>query len=151
MPRRSRSTLTAAVAVSLIGMGVLSGCAGGASDAERAAQVTWAEDLVAASSDGGAQGAMSADSSADGVPLDFAEPVKFSAVELRCTGTDSARFTVHYTGTDDAVTVTQDIVCQDGGLRTPIAIPLSVGELTALSATVTSPDGEGRWVVIPQR
>jgi len=94
---------------------------------------------------------MVSDASAPGVSFDPATPTTYSAVELRCKGTDSARFTLRYTGTDDEITATQDIVCHDGGLLTPIAVPTSLGALTAFEASATSPDGEGYWVAILQK
>lgn len=152
VPRPPRF-LAAVIAVPLIAVALLSGCAassGGSPDEDRAALASWGDDLISASS-GGMGGTMVADASGPGTPFDLDTPTRYSAVELRCKGTDSARFTLRYTGTEDAVTATQDIVCHDGGMLTPIAIPTSLGELTAFEASVTSPDGEGYWVAIPQK
>lgn len=93
---------------------------------------------------------MSTDAASKGIRQDFPSPTPFSAVELRCKGTDRASFTLSYTGALSSVTTTQEIVCHDGGLLTPIAIPTAVGDLTAFAADATSPNGEGYWVAIPQ-
>jgi hypothetical protein len=139
VPRRSRSVI-ALIAVPLLVLGVasLSGCGtSGPDDADRAAWQTWADGLL----DGrdGVSGMMVADASDAGIRMDFPSPQPVTAVELRCIGAD------------DAVTATQDIVCHDGGLLTPIAVPTSLGALTAFEASATSPDGEGYWVAIPQQ
>lgn len=147
MIRRTAGSVGAAV----LAVTLLAGCATGPSDEDRASWDEWARGLTGAggSSIGGRMTAEPADG--EGTRLDFAAPTAVRAVELRCIGSDRARFTLHYEGTAGQASATQDIVCHGGDPRTPIAVPTSVGSLSALTATATSPDGEGAWVVIPQR
>lgn len=157
----SRAVLVLASAAALA---LLSGCAplAGPTDEDRAAWQEWFQTSTDAS-DGNTAGAMfssadsdagaGADSSGDatvGVRLDFASPQTFSAVELRCIGADRGHFTLTYTGTGGSTTLTQDIVCHGGGLRTPIAIPTASQTLTAFTADASSSGGEGYWVAILQ-
>ena len=148
-PSRARVALTLATVVSVA---LLGGCASeGPTDAQRHSWSDWANEIVEASG-GGVGAVMSPDASGEGVRQDFASPQKLTSVELRCIGADRATFTLHYTSADGSVTtLTQDIVCQDGAYRTPIAVPTAVGELSAFAATATSPDGEGYWLAIPQQ
>ena len=144
-----RRAVAALIAASALAMGVLSGCSTGPTDQDRADWVAWGDALIA--DGGGMGGPVASDAADEGIRLEFASPERFTAVELRCIGTDRAQFTLRYTGTADSQTLTQEVVCHDGGLLTPIAIPTTVGDLTAFAATATSPDGEGYWVAIPQR
>lgn len=144
---RAQTGSAALIAAAVIG---LAGCAGSpASSEEQSGAAEWGAGILDAS-DGGVGGVMGQDADG-GVRMDFPSPEAFGAVELRCKGTDRAQFTLRYTGTGSSLETTQDIVCHDGGLLTPIAIPTDVGDLTAFEATATSPDGVGYWVAIPQR
>jgi len=142
--------LGTSVALSAAALVLLAACASSApSDQERAAWAQWGSDAIAANGVG-VGGVFATDASSEGVTETYPSPQALHAVELRCIGTDRAQFTLSYTGTGESTTVTQDIVCHDGGLLTPIAIPTAVGELTAFTADATSPDGEGYWVALPQ-
>lgn len=149
LPARTRlaaATVTSAILLA----GLLTACGPEQPAEDNAALAAWADEVIA--SGDGMAGTMSADASAEGIRLNFPAPTAFTSVELRCKGTDRAAFTVRYTGADGAVTqISQDIVCSGGAYRTPIAVPTAVGELTAIAANATSPDGQGYWVAIPQR
>ncbi len=151
-PARTRLVAAPLVAAGLLAA-LLTACAPAQPAEDDSALSAWADEVIAAGggSDGMA-GTMSEDASTEGIRQDFAAPTALTSVELRCRGTDRAAFTLRYTGTDGAVTqITQDIVCADGAYRTPIAVPTAVGELAAIAANATSPDGQGYWVAIPQR
>lgn len=137
------------ICTGVLAVGLLAGCAAPVPAQDTAALSDWGE-LIIDASGGGMGGMMSTDASAEGIRMDFPTPTAFASVELRCKGADRASFTLRYTGTESSVTTTQEIVCHDGGLLTPIAIPTAVGELTAFAANATSPDGEGYWIAIPQ-
>ncbi|WP_336631544.1 MULTISPECIES: hypothetical protein [unclassified Microbacterium] len=146
MIRRTAGIAAAAVLTATL----LAGCASGPTDEDRAGWDDWARQLTGANGMG-VSGRMAVEvGDDDGVRMDLASPTATDAVELRCIGADRARFTLHYEGTGGEASATQDIVCHNGDPRTPIAIPTSVGSLSALTAVATSPDGEGVWVVLPQ-
>ena len=149
MLRRSPSVVASAAV--LAGALALSGCAAlaGPSDDERAAWRAWFDETMDAGGDTATGAAFSA--SADATPVDVAPPRAYRAVELRCDGSDRATFTLSYTGTGAVTTVTQEIVCHQGGALTPIAIPTAVGDLKRFEASATSPDGEGYWVAALQK
>jgi hypothetical protein len=64
-------------------------------------------------------------------------------VELRCIGAARAEFALTYVAGSSTVGTQQDIVCQNGALRTPIAIPTAMQNLTSFTVSATSSDGEG--------
>ena len=150
VPRRVLSAIALTVAV-LAGATVLSGCTAltGPTDEERTAWRVWFDDTMNAGGENATGAPFSA--SADAAPVDVAPPRAYRAVELRCDGTDRATFTLTYTGTGEVTTVTQEIVCHQGGTLTPIAIPTAVGDLTRFEASAASPDGEGYWVAALQQ
>ncbi|HYP73440.1 MAG TPA: hypothetical protein VEP72_05070 [Microbacterium sp.] len=134
-----------ALAVGLVVVAcALASCASGPTDADRAAWDDWASTIVDASDGAALSGSFEGAWDAEPVTLDLATPEAFGSVELRCIGTERASFTVSYVGegTSDAE---QDIVCQDGAPRTPIAIPTGVGVLTSMSVHATSSNGLGTW------
>lgn len=141
---------TAAMTATLVVAVAMSGCTTGPSPEERDAWAQWSDGLLSADTPG-LGGAMAGDAAEGLSQLALPSPEVYRAVELRCIGTDGAEFTLSYTGADDSVTTTQEIVCHDGGLLTPIAIPTAVGALEAFGATATSPDGEGEWVALLQK
>lgn len=146
----------AATIVLVVATAALTACAppgGGAPDAqEQAALKAWADGVVTAAGAGvGVSGSMSTDDAAAPARQSFAAPTAFTSVQLRCKGTDRAQFALEYTGAWGTQTLHQEVVCHDGGLLTPIAIPTDVQALTGFAASATSPDGRGYWVAIPQR
>jgi hypothetical protein len=72
-------------------------------------------------------------------------------VELRCIGAARAEFALTYVAGSSTVGTQQDIVCQNGALRTPIAIPTAMQNLTSFTVSATSSDGEGVWTAQLQR
>ena len=153
-PRRRAALIVPLAAVTAVtAVAALTACspaAGASSDEERAALSAWGDDLIAAAG-GGVGGEMSVDASASEVGQDFPSPTDFTSVQLRCKGTDRAQFTLRYTGSWGTQVLTQELVCHDGGLLTPIAIPIDAQQLTRFAASATSPDGQGYWVAIPQQ
>ncbi|WP_157553752.1 hypothetical protein [Microbacterium hominis] len=139
--RRRRVALVAAAASAV----VLVGCSAGPSDADRAAWSAWSESVIGSAPDTAVGGMLAAVEGGPAATLDFAEPSPFRAVELRCIGADRAQFALVYTAGGQTLSTTQDIVCQQGALRTPIAIPTAVQNLTAVSVSATSPEGTGMW------
>lgn len=130
---------------------LLTACAGGPTEADRSAWSGWFTEITSAAS-GDTVGAQltGVDSGGGATRIDFATPTPYRSVELRCIGSDRAAFTLTYTGADDSVTLTQDIVCHGGEPLTPIALPTSVGPLTAFAAAATSAEAEGYWVATLQ-
>jgi len=145
--RRRRLALVVAAASAL----VLTGCSSGPSDEERAAWTAWSDAIIASTPGPAAGGMLAAVDGGPGSTLDFPTPTAFRAIELRCIGADRAQFALTYTGEGQTLTTSQDIVCQKGALRTPIAIPTAVQALTALTVSATSPDGSGMWTAQLQR
>lgn len=147
-PARSRP-IRAAGAACLVAL-VLAGCSTGPSDADRAAWSAWSTSIVSAASDTAASGPITA-AAAGGVTLQFSPATAFRAVELRCIGAARAEFALSYVAGSSTVGTQQDIVCQGGALRTPIAIPTAMQNLTSFTVTATSSDGEGVWTAQLQR
>jgi len=132
--------LTIAVVVT----SALASCSAGPSDADRATWDDWAATIVDASDGTAISGSFEGAWDAEPATLDLGTPTAYGSVELRCIGTDRASFTVSYVG-EGTANAKQDIVCQDGAPRTPIAIPTGVGALSSLSVHATSADGLGTW------
>ncbi len=145
--RRRRLTLVAAAASALM----LAGCSSGPSGEDRAAWSAWSDSVIAAAPGATGGGMLAAVDGEPGVTLRFPSPTAFRAVELRCIGADRAQFALTYTAGGQTLTTSQDIVCQKGALRTPIAIPTAVQSLTAFTVSATSPDGHGMWTAQLQR
>lgn len=144
---RRRAAVIAGVLLALS----LSACATtGPTEADRSSWSGWFTEVTNAGS-GNSVGAQLTDTDGgSAVRMDFDAPTTFTSVELRCIGSDRAAFTLTYTGADETISLTQDIVCHDGEPLTPIALPSSVGALTAFAATATSSDAEGYWVATLQ-
>ncbi|MBN9178738.1 MAG: hypothetical protein J0I43_15405 [Microbacterium sp.] len=152
MSRRPLTATTALATTALAALLIaLGGCAAlaGPTAEDRAAWRAWFEQAMEAGGGIATGAAFSAPD--DATPVDVSPAQPYRAVELRCDGTDRATFTLTYTGTGEATTVTQEIVCHQGGALTPIAIPIAVGDLTRFAASATSPDGEGYWVAALQK
>lgn len=142
-------SVSAALVLGALGLTALAGCAVPEDPAKDAHQSEWMQKVLDAGGHG-VGGVMSGETSDEGVRMEFPTPQKITSVELRCIGTDSASFSLRYTSTDGSVLVlTQDLVCHGGEYRTPIAVPTTVGDLSAFAADATSPDGRGTWVAIP--
>ena len=145
MPAR-RSARAGAALASVLLIGTLAGCGtSGPSDADRASWQSWAADIVASAPDAAVSGGFAGTDDQPPTSLDFAEPTAFGSLELRCIGTDRAEFSLHFVADGATIDSRQDIVCQRGASRTAIAVPIAVRELTLLSVSATSADGEGAW------
>lgn len=148
MPSAQRLVAALAVAGAVA---LLAGCAplGGPSDDDRATWAQWYDEAAGAGDSVGGT-FEGADADDDGTRIAFESPETYRSVELRCIGSDRATFTLTYTGTAGTSTLAQEIVCHDGGLLTPIAIPTELQELTAFEASAASSDGVGYWVATLQ-
>jgi len=146
IPRRRLAVIAAAASVV-----VLAGCSSGPSDADRAAWTQWADAVISATPDTAGTGQLTAVEGGVGVTLDFAAATTFRAIELRCIGADRAQFALTYTAGGQTLSTSQDIVCQKGALRTPIAIPSTMKSLTRVTVSATSPDGTGMWTAQLQK
>jgi len=129
----------------------LAGCGSGPSDADRAAWAQWSDAVVASTPGNAAAGQLTAVEGGVGVTIDFPSATTFRAIELRCIGADRAQFALAYTAGGETLTTSQDIVCQKGALRTPIAIPSAVKSLTSVTVSATSPEGTGMWTAQLQK
>lgn len=148
--RSARSRRILAIgAASLLAL-ALAGCSAGPSDADRSAWNAWATSIVGTTADTAASASITATASR-GVTLEFSSASAFRAVELRCIGASRAQFALTYVAGSSTVGTQQDIVCQDGALRTPIAIPTAMQKLTSFTVSATSSDGEGVWTAQLQR
>lgn len=148
--RSARSRRTLAIgAASLLAL-ALAGCSAGPSDADRSVWNAWATSIVGTTADTAASASITATAS-HGVTLEFSSASAFRAVELRCIGASRAQFALTYVAGSSTVGTQQDIVCQDGALRTPIAIPTAMQKLTSFTVSATSSDGEGVWTAQLQR
>ncbi|GAA4060425.1 hypothetical protein GCM10023065_08060 [Microbacterium laevaniformans] len=147
-PARSRPILATGAAC-LLAL-TLAGCSTGPSDADRAAWTAWSTAIVGTTPNTAASAPITA-SAARGVTLEFSPATAFRAVELRCIGAARAEFALIYVAGSSTVGTQQDIVCQNGALRTPIAIPTAMQKLTSFTVSATSSDGEGVWTAQLQR
>ncbi len=100
--------------------------------------------MIGSASDRAASGEITA-SSGGGVTVKLPTVTAFRAIELRCIGADRAEFAITYVAGSSTVGVQQDIVCQKGALRTPIAIPTAMQNLISFTVSATSSDGTGMW------
>ncbi|EXJ53178.1 MULTISPECIES: hypothetical protein [unclassified Microbacterium] len=147
-PARSRPILATGAAC-LLAL-TLAGCSTGPSDADRAAWTAWSTAIVGTTPNTAASAPITA-SAARGITLEFSPATAFRAVELRCIGAARAEFALTYVAGSSTVGTQQDIVCQNGALRTPIAIPTAMQNLTSFTVSATSSDGEGVWTAQLQR
>lgn len=143
--RRLAVAATAASALAL-----LTGCSTGPSDADRAAWSAWSASVIGANPGAAASGMLAA-SEGPGTSVTLSTGTTYRAVELRCIGADRVAFALTYTAGSSTVSTQQDIVCQQGALRTPIAIPTAMHNLTSFTVSATSSDGEGMWTAQVQR
>lgn len=148
--RSVRSRLAPAAGAASLLVVALVGCSAGPSDADRAAWSAWATSIVGTTADTAASAPITA-SASRGVTLEFPTATAFRSVELRCIGASRAEFALTYVAGSATVSTQQDIVCQEGALRTPIAIPTAMQDLTSFTVSATSSDGEGIWTAQLQR